>query len=99
MHFLSNGELEDIFDDTTLIELVNKLLQESDLTEPVSQSDLPKGLRRTIALDRLWKERGLGDFDKVGFAKVALESIDDSKKVPKEMHNIIRELSALKEKK
>ncbi len=69
LHVLSSGEIEDVFDKAVVIELLNRYLQPIKDTSPITLLDLDGQERRTVILNRLWRERGLGDFDKVGFAR------------------------------
>lgn len=88
LHVLSSGEIEDVFDKAVVIELLNRYLQPIKDTSPVTLRDLEGQERRTVILNRLWRERGLGDFDKVGFAKSIVDGGIKAEQIPLEIKAI-----------
>ena len=95
IHVLSGGEIEDVFDDATLLRLVNEHLRGSKHAWPVAASELSVPQRRTETLNRLWRERGLGDFDKTGFARTIVAVPDRRVAVPADLRVIFSTMSAL----
>jgi hypothetical protein len=62
--------------------------------------DIPDGQRRTEVLDRLWRNRGLGDFDKVGFAEFQAARLKHVQDVPEEgrkLMDTIKEMTSGKQ--
>lgn len=88
LHVLSSGEIEDVFDKAVVIELLNRYLQPLKDTAPITLSELEGKERRTVILNRLWRERGLGDFDKVGFAKSIVDGGIKADQIPSEIKAI-----------
>ncbi|MBX9880060.1 MAG: ATP-dependent endonuclease [Candidatus Obscuribacterales bacterium] len=85
LHVLSSGEIEDVFEKAVVIELLNRYLQPYKDTAPITLSDLDGQERRTVILNRLWRARGLGDFDKVGFAKSIVDGGLKVEQIPLEI--------------
>lgn len=88
LHVLSSGEIEDVFDKAVAIELLNRYLQPFKDASPITLNDLEGQERRTVILNRLWRERGLGDFDKVGFAKSIVDYGVKVEQIPSEIKAI-----------
>lgn len=80
--------IEDVFDKAVVIELLNRYLQPLKDTAPITLKDLDGQERRTAILNRLWRERGLGDFDKVGFAKSIVDGGMKVEQIPAEIKAI-----------
>jgi hypothetical protein len=95
IHVLAGGEIEDVFDDATLVRLINEHLSGSKHAWPVSASELAVPQRRTETLNRIWRERGLGDFDKTGFARTIVAVPDRPVSVPADLKVIFSTMSAL----
>lgn len=70
---LENGEIEDMFALKQLVPLLNSYLAtlqiKSGVSLPIEASDFPENTSYKRILERLWRERELGKFDKVNFAK------------------------------
>ncbi len=92
---LSSGETEDTFQLPVLIKWLNYYLQNGRLSQPIDISDFRQGERRIDALNRLWRSRGLGDFDKIGFARAVTEREASCAEIPPEIKTLIQELKAL----
>lgn len=82
------GELEDSFSPTTFHRLLNIYLKETGCLEPIAFSELHDSEGERIeVLDRLFRIRGLGNFDKIGFAETAVNYLhksdvpDDGKRI------------------
>lgn len=85
---MNAGEMEDSFAPTTFHRLLNIYLKETGCLEPIAFSELntSEGDRIEV-LDRLFRIRGLGNFDKIGFAETAVKNLhksdvpDDGKRI------------------
>lgn len=88
LHVLSSGEIEDVFDKAVVIEFLNRYLQSFKDALPITLNDLEGQERRTVILNRLWRGRGLGDFDKVGFAKSIVDGGIKVEQIPSEIKAI-----------
>lgn len=95
LHVLQAGEIEDVFDDRVLVRVVNKYLGTVRLAQQIDIRDLDKRARRTAILDRLWRERGLGSFDKIGFARTIVENVHEPDQVPKDVVAIVETVKRL----
>lgn len=95
LHVLKSGEIEDVFADEVLVGLVNEHLKSQRLVKLIEISDLQKGGRRTQILDRLWRDRGLGSFDKIGFARTIVEKLHDPAQVPQDVVEIVESVKFL----
>jgi hypothetical protein len=99
----SRKEIEDTFSQATFLRLLNIYMShkaEHYTSSPLTLSELKEMEQeetgRTAVLDRLMRARGMGSFDKIGFARVAAEKLQaneipqDGKKIVKtllEIHN------------
>jgi len=83
IHVLADGEMEDILTNDVFISLLNKFIESLSGMAPgtsnVRDEEFTQGVPRKRALSRLWKERNLGKFDKVGFAKFIVEELAPTK--------------------
>lgn len=91
---LRAGEIEDTFDPATFVRHLNKYLEIfPGSVRPVVPAELSgKGSRKAI-LNKLWKERKLGDFDKIAFAESIAASLDTARDVPEEFVQIVKFLA------
>lgn len=86
LHIWSEGEFEDTLDTHVLVQQLNTFLQTSGAPGgSVSLADFPAGQRRTVILNKLWRARGLGNFDKVGFADLMSANVRDKSHVPRDV--------------
>jgi hypothetical protein len=73
LHVLADGEIEDVLTTDAFVPLLNKYIHSLPMvvsdTLSIRDEEFASALPRTRILDRLWKERNLGKFDKLGFAK------------------------------
>jgi hypothetical protein len=80
LHILQDGEIEDVFALEILVELLNNYVETLSVSGgtclPISSRDFVGNGSRTAVLEKLWRRRDLGKFDKVGFAKFAAGHID-----------------------
>jgi hypothetical protein len=56
---------------------------------------LPEAGRRKDALNKIYRDRGLGDFDKIGFAQEVVHSCKKSSDVPLEMAKVLNAVRAI----
>lgn len=100
---LRKGEIEDLFLEETIFRCMQIYMSEmgyldtivfEDLREQAETASEAQGQRRVEILDRLCRQRGLGDFDKVAFAKILAEKIEKTE-VPEEAKVILRQLKDL----
>lgn len=89
LHVWSRGEIEDTFPSLTLLETLNAYLHSMGVSELLRSDELTQTERRTEQLDRLWRVRGLGDFDKVGFAQFQAGRIKNLSDVPDEAKHLL----------
>lgn len=94
LHAWLQGEIEDLLATPFLIQQINGYL--AHLGEPgfVEAQEVTSRAGRTPALNRLWRERGLGDFDKVGFAEFIAEHMT-RQDVPAEAASVIRSIATV----
>ncbi|MBS2001892.1 MAG: hypothetical protein JST44_10340 [Cyanobacteria bacterium SZAS LIN-5] len=91
---LRSGEIEDTFDTATFARHLNKYLESfHGLVRPVAPDEITGRGSRKAVLNKLWKERKLGDFDKIAFAKSIADSLDTARDVPEEFVQIVKFLA------
>ena len=91
---LEAGEIEDTFESGAFARYLNSYLESfPGSVQPVAPSDFPVGTSRKAILGKLWKERKLGDFDKIAFAESIAQSLDTAGDVPKEFVRILKFLA------
>ena len=90
---LEGGEIEDIFAEDAFRRYINLYLAELGCTDLlVGQPPRTRESRRVPVLDRIWKARGLGSFDKIGFAEVVAKNMV-AQDVPQEARRLVKTLS------
>lgn len=94
LHVWSAGDIEDTFAAPVLLSQINHYVS-SRGAEPLSLAQLPAGERRTTALNKAFRKRGLGDFDKIGFAKSIVDRLHDPADVPRDAAHVIDEIRTL----
>ena len=92
LHVWSEGELEDTFSPLALLEALNAYLHSLGVSELLRSDELLDGERRTAQLDRLWRSRGLGNFDKVEFAQFQSLRIRQSSDIPDDAKKLLKKL-------
>jgi len=97
LHVLEVGEIEDIFGDQEFLVLLNRFLRSHRLTGGIAPGDIQHRGGRMRAIDRLWRKRGLGSFDKIGFARMVVESVSSAGQVPREVRKIVESIKELVE--
>ncbi len=85
---LQSGELEDTFSDSAMLEILNGQLMRHGQSLQQTSFVLPKNGKRKDALNRLFRSHGLGDFDKLEFASVAKEKLEEPGDVPAEIKKL-----------
>lgn len=95
---MTRKEIEDTFSEAAFLRLLNiymshkaELYSNSPLTLSEIQEMELHETGRTAVLDRLMRARGLGSFDKIGFARVAAEKLQ-SGEIPPDCKNIVETL-------
>ena len=86
---LEARELEDCYSYEQLLKILNRQLLLSGQTLSSMTFDIPRLGPRKQALRKLFRERGLGDFDKIAFAKSTVDLAQSSEDVPQEMIKVI----------
>lgn len=101
LHVLASGELEDTFADHVVVELMRGYLDQSFKHEPVAGADTSavdmeqlqgKPGSRVKRLQKIWKERAMGSFDKVEFARYIAHHLDRVEDVPDELKIVFHSL-------
>ena len=87
---LKDGEFEDCFSIEAVIDLCNQIILMDQ--DPLNIEEFDLDARRTHDLNKIWRSRGLGDFDKVLFAEAIVDYIDSKSQVPRELQEIISEI-------
>jgi hypothetical protein len=96
LYTLSSGEIEEVFSHEQLTLIANSYLEthrEGSIQPVILASDWQDNISKKAALERLWRKRGLGSFDKIGFAHAVARSIRQPAQVPAEMKNIIERIA------
>lgn len=89
---IQRGEFEDILPINLIHRTINTFHR---LTTQVTKQELEIDMPMTSLLDNLWKEKGLGEYDKVKFARIVAENIRDEKDISPELHQIISTISEM----
>ncbi len=89
---LEAGEIEDTFELGTFIRHLNLYLESfhGSAVQSVVASDFRPGTSRMTVLNKLWKARKLGDFDKIAFAQSIAQNLDTAGDVPQEVVLILK---------
>lgn len=95
LHVWNEGELEDTFPALSLLETLNAYLHSMGVSELLRSDELTNGERRTEQLDRLWRARGLGNFDKVEFAQFQAARIRQSSDIPDDAKSLLKTLKSM----
>lgn len=98
VHIWKSGEIEDTFSVESLFDSLNAYLMSLGVAELLRAEDLYSDLRRTELLDKLWRDRGLGDFDKVGFAEFQVKRLRHANDIPAEGQQLMRSIMLLSSK-
>lgn len=94
VHVWQAGDIEDTFAAHVFLPQINHYVGGRG-GEPLIASELPPGERRTTMLNRAFRKRGLGDFDKIGFARSIVDRLTDPGEVPRDAAAVIEEIAEL----
>ncbi len=94
---LPSGEIEDTFEISRFVQFLNRYLQSMTGEnapsliefEPIKRDQFATGQRRTQVLNKIWKEKSLGDFDKVEFAGFVAETMKSREEIPRDFSSMI----------
>lgn len=97
---LASGEFEDTFEISRFVQLLNRYLQSmTGVNAPslVEFQPLKKDLfsisqKRTLVLNKIWREKSLGNFDKVEFAEFVAQTIKSKDEIPKDLDAMIERM-------
>jgi hypothetical protein len=99
LYVFKNGEIEDVFQLDMLVRLLNSYLDNLAITggngRPIRIEDFEEKLSRTQTLAKIWRQRNLGKFDKVGFARLAACEINDAANISADGRDLIDAIGAL----
>jgi hypothetical protein len=99
LHIWKDGEIEDTLETQVLVQQLNAFLQSTGAPGTVSPQDFPAGHRRTVLLNRLWRARGLGNFDKIGFAETISTNVKSRDDVPPDVVHALKMLETVRRSK
>lgn len=88
-------ELEDSYSYDQLLYLLDAHLARFGQTLAQCEFELPEAGRRKDALNKIYRDRGLGDFDKIGFAQEVVQSCKKNSDVPTEMAKVLNAVRAI----
>jgi hypothetical protein len=97
---LAAGEFEDTFELSVFVRLLNHYLQSMtgvnapSLIEyqPLTEDQFEQGVKRTQILNKIWRGKSLGNFDKVEFAAFVFKNIEKGEDIPEDFKLLIRQL-------
>ncbi|EKE04007.1 MAG: hypothetical protein ACD_20C00120G0008 [uncultured bacterium] len=92
LFLIQEGEFEDILPINLICKSINAF---HGLTAEVYPTEIKTDISMTTALDNLWKEKGLGEFDKVKFARIVAENIKDTRDISSILDQIIELISKM----
>ena len=96
LYVLESGAIEEAFPRDQIVDLVNAYFDTSGvglIFTPVTLQELDSATNQE-SMEKLWRKRNRGSFDKTGFAKVVAESITTAGQIPAEIQNLINDLCA-----
>jgi hypothetical protein len=99
LHIWKDGEIEDTLETQVLVQQLNAFLQSTGAPGTVSPNDFPAGQRRTVLLNKLWRARGLGNFDKIGFAEIIATNVKSRDDVPPDVVHALKMLETVRRSK
>jgi hypothetical protein len=99
LYVLEDGEIEDVLKLGSLVPFLNDFLDSLPFPpgycQPIQPTDFHQGMGHTAILERLWHERKLGKFDKVGFAKFMVDKLSSHEPISGDGHRLIKSLAAM----
>jgi len=95
---LSSGEFEDTYAINDFVELLNRYVQSMtgvnapSLIEfqPILADQFESGQKRTPLLNRIWRSKSLGNFDKVEFAAFVAQNVQTQADIPEDFQKLIQ---------
>ena len=93
---LDSGEIEDVFSRAQLTQITNSYIQihkGSSVDAPVLIDEIGEESTNKDVLERLWRSRNWGSFDKIGFAQATTKIITEASEVPGELRQIIEKIA------
>jgi hypothetical protein len=96
LYVLESGAIEEAFPRDQIVDLVNAYFDTSGvglIFTPVTLQELNSATNQE-SMEKLWRKRNRGSFDKTGFAKVVAEMITTAGQIPAEIRNLISDLCA-----
>lgn len=94
-----DGEIEDTLDAAILLHSVNALIYDNHAGSALNLSDIPPVGRRGEELNKLWRNRGLGSFDKINLAAYLCETVRQLSDIPIQARALISTVCNLAEMK
>ncbi len=97
---LPSGEFEDTFEISRFVQLLNRYLQSmtgANAPSLIEFQPLKKDLfsisqKRTVVLNKIWREKSLGNFDKVEFAEFVAQTVKSKDEIPKDLDFMIEKI-------
>ena len=86
LFLIQEGEFEDILPINLICKSINTF---HGLTAQVCPAEIQIDLPMVHTLDILWKEKGLGEFDKLKFARIVAENIKDKRDISPILSQIV----------
>lgn len=94
-----DGEIEDTIETSILLRSINALINDNHAGVVLNLSDIPPVGHRSEALNKLWRNRGLGSFNKLGLATYLCEAIRQLTDIPVQARALISAICNLVEMK
>jgi hypothetical protein len=95
---LESSELEDCYPYNQLLAILDAMLAESNqnlASDARGTLDIPRHGSRKAALNKIFRSRGLGDFDKLAFARSSVFVITRADDVPEEICRVIKRIAEI----
>lgn len=97
---LPSGEFEDTFEISKFVQLLNRYLQSMTGVnapslvefEPLKKDLFSISQKRTQVLNKIWREKSLGNFDKVEFADFVAQTIKSKDEIPKDLNAMFEKM-------
>jgi len=96
LHVLADGEIEDLVQLEFFVHQLNNYLTDdllNDENRPVVISDFLPAQKRTLSLDRIWRQRQLGKFEKVKFAQFITNALCNQESISADAKYMFDKLS------
>ncbi len=96
LHILADGEIEDLVQLEFFVNQLNGYLTAdclNDSSKLVAVSDFASAQRRTLILDQIWRQRQLGKFEKVKFARFITNTLCSQDAISSDGKQLLYKLS------